>query len=883
MKVTRNTPLNGQAILKHSFLKLSCFLALAIVICLLASSCGMPAQAAGAQAAPPNSLAVRGSLPPASINQAYNAVLSVGGGSSPYHFSVKNGDLPPGVSLNPSTGRLFGTPTTSGEYAFEVIVTDAPRLDQGSQMFQVLVGGKANNNGVTVSVNPGNATIISAQKHQFSATVNGTANTSVRWSASVGAISSNGLYTAPRVTSPATTVVTATSVADSSKSASATIALSPNATTNLTISTSNLAGAKRGNSYNAALSANGGTAPYKWNVTSGNLPAGISVNNAGAVAGVPSATGTFSFAVTVADASGTTASSNLSLAVSSASNGGFDGPAELPRVTMSSTMSDSPAPGSIISVNAGGNLQAAFDNAKCGDTISLQAGATFSGQYSVHAKGCDSGHWIIIRTSAPDSALPAEGQRATPCYAGIHSLPGRPQYSCTNGPNVMAKVQNNVLGNGPFKLETGANFYRFVGLEVTRAAGTAASGQLISVKGTADHIIVDRSWLHGLTQDETQLGVALSGMNHVAVVDSYFSDFHCISNTGTCTDSHAVAGGLGTSQDGVFKIQNNFIEASGEGVLFGGGAATTTPTDIEIIGNHFWKPWQWMPGQPGFVGGANGHPFIVKNHLELKNASRVLIDGNLMENTWGGFSQSGFSILLTPKNQHTSNGDICPICEVVDVTIRNGHVSHVGGGIQMATAISGNGTNGSMAAAGARWSIHDMIFDDVNRKYVGGGALFLIMNVWTRNAINSVSINHVTGFPDAESHVLEIGNIHYTTAPMYGFVFTNNMVGTGRYPVWNTGGSGSCSYADVPLTTLQKCFATYTFANNALVDNPSAFPASVWPVNNLYPQTGNAGFMDYSAGNYELVSGSPYKFKGSDGKDIGADVAAVSAALANVE
>jgi hypothetical protein len=44
------------------------------------------------------------------------------------------------------------------------------------------------------------------------------------------------------------------------------------------------------------------------------------------------------------------------------------------------------------------------------------------------------------------------------------------------------------------------------------------------------------------------------------------------------------------------------------------------------------KPLTWMKGQPGYVGGTDGNPFIVKNLLELKNAERVLIDGNLMEN-----------------------------------------------------------------------------------------------------------------------------------------------------------------------------------------------------------------------------------------------------------
>jgi len=35
----------------------------------------------------------------------------------------------------------------------------------------------------------------------------------------------------------------------------------------------------------------------------------------------------------------------------------------------------------------------------------------------------------------------------------------------------------------------------------------------------------------------------------------------------------------------------------------------------------------------------------------VKSAQRVLIDGNTMHNSWGGFSQVGYAILLTPKNQ----------------------------------------------------------------------------------------------------------------------------------------------------------------------------------------------------------------------------------------
>ena len=99
----------------------------------------------------------------------------------------------------------------------------------------------------------------------------------------------------------------------------------------------------------------------------------------------------------------------------------YDGPAELPRMTVHSAIADTPAPGSVIAVNAGGDLQSALNNAQCGDVIELQAGATFSGKFIVPAKNCNINQWIWIRTSAADSALPAEGQRVTPCYAGIAS------------------------------------------------------------------------------------------------------------------------------------------------------------------------------------------------------------------------------------------------------------------------------------------------------------------------------------------------------------------------------------------------------------------------------------------------------------------------------
>jgi hypothetical protein len=884
--------LNGHLRFSRTLAQRLSVLIILLAAALLTTSCGLLTQPAGAEGT--NNLKLPATIPAGTVDQSYNTVLAVGGGSSPYHFSVSSGALPPGVSLNPTTGTLSGTPSTPGTYSFEVMVTDPPLPDQGSQTFHMGIGKGGSK--VQVALTPTSVTLLSNQNQQFTATVSGTSNTAVTWSAAAGSVNASGLYTAPAVTTQTNVTVTATSNADSSKSASATVTVNPLSTQPLAITTTTLPQGEQGNPYSEVFAATGGTTPYSWSVSTGTPPAGIIMNAAnGDFAGTPTAAGTFNFTVTVTDAKSMTASGNFSATV--LAGGNFDGPAELPRVTVPSAMSDTPAPGSVITVKAGGNLQTALDNAQCGDVIELQAGATFAGRFTVPAKNCDSGHWIIVRTSAPDSALPAEGQRATPCYAGVASLPGRPQYSCSNPSNVMAKVQMlQATGDGPFFFAPGANYYRFVGLEITRPAGIWGSAHLIMIpvsrgtSGTVDHFVVDRSWLHGNPQDETHSGVDLNGMGYVAVVDSYFSDFHCIAGTGTCIDAKAIGGGVGDTQDGPFKIQNNFLEASGEAVMFGGGRGTSSPTDIEIVNNHLFKPLQWMPGNPNFVGGPDGHPFIVKNHLELKNAVRVLVEANLMENVWGGFSQAGYAILFTPRNQYSGkNGGtfVCPVCQVTDVTIRYVHISHGAGGIQMATVRDSPIGPGQPALAGTRWSIHDVVMDDLSKQYKGGGVIFEIINGWLTHPINTVTINHVTAFPDPSSHMMITGNRN-TNAPMYGLVFTNNVVVTGPTPISDAlGGTDVCSYADVPVTTINNCFITNTFSNNALVATTTKFPPSKWPANNLFPATiTDAGFVNFNngnGGNYELQSTSPYKNKGTDGKDLGADIVGLNAALANVE
>ena len=181
-------------------------------------------------------------------------------------------------------------------------------------------------------------------------------------------------------------------------------------------------------------------------------------------------------------------------------------------------MANTPAPGITITVNSGGNLQAALNNARCGDTIHLQAGATFTGVFTFPNKNCDDSHWIIVRTSSDDSLLPAEGSRLTPCYAGVSSLPGRPAFNCSWTKNVLAKlVTNRGRSSGPVVFAPDASHYRLIGLELTRVAGIGLVYALASpIPGTVtSKIIYDRIWFHGTAHDETTRGIQLGGSTYV--------------------------------------------------------------------------------------------------------------------------------------------------------------------------------------------------------------------------------------------------------------------------------------------------------------------------------------------------------------------------------
>jgi hypothetical protein len=824
-------------------------------------------------------IAMSASLPAAIVGSTYNATVTVSGGVAPYSFSLSSGQLPPGLVISSDSGSISGKPRRAGSYAFMITVLDNSRTAEGVKKFALTVKPPPlAAPPVQVAISPVTYTMAAGTSHQFSATVSNASNSAVTWSASAGTVTSTGLFTAPNVNIATPVQVTAASNADPQKRSVAAISVTPPtpSSTTMTMSSASLPEATEGIPYSASLDVSGGTAPYHWKVAHGSLPSGFSLDpTQGAINGITSVSGASIFTVAVADASGHSVSHNFTINVSTGITGNVDGPAELPRIYVKTSMADTPAPGGTVHVMTRAALQTALNSAKCGDSILLEAGATFDGTIVLPAKNCDDNHWIIIRTSAPDSALPPEGTRLTPCYAGVAALPGRPSFACSSTKNVMPKLTFSSTGSGPVIMADGANHYRLIGLEITRGIPkTLISNLVINVKGgISDHIIIDRSWLHGTAQDETTRGIMLTSSTYVGIVDSFFTDFHCDA-MGTCTDSQAIGGGIGTHAMGPYKIVNNFLESSGENVIFGGGGADHTPEDIEIRRNHLFKPLTWMKGQPGFVGGRNGRPFIVKNLFELKNGIRVLFEGNVLENSWGGFSQTGFAILLTPKNQN----NLCPLCVVHDVTIRYNAISHVGNGFQIANVPS---VAGGISQGMWNVSIHDVLIDDIDGgTYAGGGHLFQQSNA-SPLVLHDVVINHVTALSkNTKAAMITVGN-NKSYPAMNGFIWSNNIF-TGGIGITTTGGGAiNCAYRLESVGVLNNCFKQPDFSHNAIIAGGAKWP----PENFAAASRAEVKFANVAAQSftgYRLQPSSPYAHAGTDGKDLGADVEALSAAVAGV-
>ena len=510
-----------------------------------------------------------------------------------------------------------------------------------------------------------------------------------------------------------------------------------------------------------------------------------------------------------------------------------DGRAELPRVFLD-THYVKPA-GDTIRVRAGDDLQHALGVAQPGDQVVLQAGATFTGNFVLPDKSGDA--TIVVRTSGLRD-LPPQGERAGPADAAA-----------------MARIETpNTFG--AITTANGAHDWRFVGIEFGIAPGTPANTGVVRL-GQGDErrlaalptdMVIDRSWVHGNPTGNARRGVSLNGIRE-AVVDSYVSDFHEVG-----ADAQAIAGWNGP---GPFKIVDDFLEGSGENVMFGGADPAIrklVPSDIEIRRNHFFKPLSWRVGDPSYAG----THWTVKNIFELKNARRVLVRGNVLENCWGD-AQTGFGVNLKSADQDGT----APWSQTSDVTFRDNIVRHA------ASAVTVVGRDPGTERLTRRVTIQNNVFEDIDGRRWGGSGIFLQVvsgpaPVGGGSAAGPayLVVDHNTAFQTGSTIVAD-------GAPSQGFAFTNDIAAHNRYGVKGTGTATG-------TPTLEQFFPGYRFERNVIVGGKAA----LYPLHNFFPATWDeVGFVDLAGGDYRLAPDSPYAGRGQGGTDPGADVDALEAAL----
>jgi hypothetical protein len=196
--------------LKSSLLRTT----LTFLFCLVIASQALFAAPVDPIAPPPNQLTVTANLPVGVVNSPYTGSIKASGGTAPYTYAAPG--LPKGLVINASTGAITGKVTVAGSTTFTAHVKDSAG-SQGTGTFTVTF----NNPPISVTVAPKTETIFSGGSQQFIATVLYTTNTAVTWTATAGTIDAGGNFYAPKVTVNTSVTITATSVADTTKSGTA--------------------------------------------------------------------------------------------------------------------------------------------------------------------------------------------------------------------------------------------------------------------------------------------------------------------------------------------------------------------------------------------------------------------------------------------------------------------------------------------------------------------------------------------------------------------------------------------------------------------------------------------------------------------------------------
>ena len=257
-------------------------------------------------------------LYPGRVGATYNRTLIATGGLAPYSWVCSSGTLPAGLSLSATGGTITGTCNAPGTSNFTVTVSGSDGLSSSKAVSlttypasQLLIASVSPLASGTFGVAYTQALLATGGVTPYSwAVSSGALPAGLSLSATAGVIS--GTSSSSGVAS-FDIAVTGSDGAVATKTFSLTIYPVPVAPTITTFSP--LSSGTAGIAYSQALAATGGTPPYAWSIASGSLPSGLSLSATGAIAGIPSASGTASVTLQVAGGDGLSSTQNFSLVI----------------------------------------------------------------------------------------------------------------------------------------------------------------------------------------------------------------------------------------------------------------------------------------------------------------------------------------------------------------------------------------------------------------------------------------------------------------------------------------------------------------------------------------------------------------------------------------
>ena len=481
-----------------------------------------------------------------------------------------------------------------------------------------------------------------------------------------------------------------------------------------------------------------------------------------------------------------------------------------------------PAPPRTIHVPAGGDLQRALDEARPGDTITLEPGAAYRGNFVLRRKTSEG---TITITSADAGSLPPPGTRVRPADA-----PRLPKLITPNA-------------NPAVSAEAGARGYHLTGLEVSADAGVAVrelialgSAEAISAADAPSEIVLDRLYIHGDAAAAAERGVALHS-GATTIRDCWISEIKSATET-----AEAIGGGNGP---GPYTVVNNTLEAAGVGLILGAipaRVAALVPADIVIGGNHFTRPPSWKTSA-----------WQVRHLLAIHHARRVLVEGNVFEHNWTGADAEGFAIVLAVR----THGGAVPWAAIEDVTLRYNVVRNSAAVLKVVARDASGGVLRRLLVE------NNLLYGIDHTIWGGDGRIFELAG-----GPSEVTIDHNTCLQLPSGRRL----LGFSGEPAAAFVFTNNLAEHGQEGVRGEGQATGTA-------TLAAYAPGYRFEGNALIGgNAAGYP----PGNHFPADVAAVGFLDAANHDYRLSASSPYAGAGTDGKDIGADVEAVVAATQGV-